>query len=100
MNVETDADAVPVEDVCHGARRHAEAARSGVGDGVLLGASVTVLGPVSIGTCSKVGAGSVVNSDIPAYCVAVGVPARIVKRNYMPPNEMDQCTDFMLDYVI
>ena len=48
----------------------------------------------------KVGAGSVVNSDIPVYCVAVGVPARIVKRDYMPPTEMDQCTDFLLDYVI
>lgn len=72
----------------------------GAGDGVLLGASVTVLGPVSIGTRSKVGAGSVVNSDIPAYCVAVGVPARIVKRDYLPAHEMDQCTDFMLDYVI
>ena len=70
------------------------------GDGVLLGASVTVLGPVRIGTRSKVGAGSVVNSDIPAYCVAVGVPARIVKRDYMSPCDMDQCTDYMLDYII
>ena len=35
--------------------------------------------------------------DIPAYCVAVGVPARIIKRDYSSPEEMDQCTDFMLD---
>ena len=61
---------------------------------------MTVLGPVSIGTRSKVGAGSVVTSDIPAYCVAVGVPAKIIKRDYSPPEEMDQCTDFLLDYVI
>jgi len=47
-----------------------------------------------------VGAGSVVLADIPAYCVAVGVPARIIKRDYSSPEEMDQCTDFMLDYVI
>jgi serine acetyltransferase len=48
----------------------------------------------------QVGAGSVVLADIPAYCVAVGVPARIIKRDYSSPEEMDQCTDFMLDYVI
>ena len=49
---------------------------------------------------AQVGAGSVVLADIPAYCVAVGVPARIIKRDYSSPEEMDQCTDFMLDYVI
>jgi serine acetyltransferase len=44
----------------------------------------------------QVGAGSVVLADIPAF----GVPARIIKRDYSSPEEMDQCTDFMLDYVI
>lgn len=49
-----------------------------VGDGVLLGAGATVLGPVSIGEGSQVGAGTLVISDLPAHCVAVGVPARII----------------------
>jgi hypothetical protein len=50
----------------------------------------------------QVGAGSVVVSDLPPHCVAVGVPATIVKRNIRaePVKEMDQCTDFILDYTI
>ncbi|GFH22048.1 SATase_N domain-containing protein, partial [Haematococcus lacustris] len=73
-----------------------------VGHGVLLGAGVTVLGPVTVGAGSKVGAGSVVVTSLPAHCVAVGVPANIVKRNINkePVREMDQCTDFIPDYVI
>ncbi|KAJ9529130.1 hypothetical protein QJQ45_007798 [Haematococcus lacustris] len=45
------------------------------------GTGVTVLGPVTVGAGSKVGAGSVVVTSLPAHCVAVGVPANIVKRN-------------------
>jgi len=73
-----------------------------VGNGALLGAGVTVLGPVSVGAGSKIGAGSVVVHDLPCFCVAVGVPARIVKRNLNsePVRDMDQCCDFILDYVI
>eukprot|EP00200_Dunaliella_tertiolecta_P001238 CAMPEP_0202363852 /NCGR_PEP_ID=MMETSP1126-20121109/15479_1 /ASSEMBLY_ACC=CAM_ASM_000457 /TAXON_ID=3047 /ORGANISM="Dunaliella tertiolecta, Strain CCMP1320" /LENGTH=390 /DNA_ID=CAMNT_0048958347 /DNA_START=100 /DNA_END=1272 /DNA_ORIENTATION=- len=73
-----------------------------IGHGVLLGAGVIVLGPVSLGAGSKVGAGSVVVSDIPEHCVAVGVPAKIIKCSLKgePVREMDQCTDFILDYVI
>jgi len=51
-----------------------------VGDCVLLGAGVKVLGNVHIGDGSKVGAGSVVLSDVPAHCTVVGVPARVVGR--------------------
>lgn len=49
-----------------------------VGNGVLLGAGATVLGPITIGDGSQVGAGTLVISDLPAHCVAVGVPARII----------------------
>jgi serine O-acetyltransferase len=49
-----------------------------VGNGVLLGAGATVLGPITIGDGSQVGAGTLVISDIPAHSVAVGVPARII----------------------
>lgn len=73
-----------------------------IGHGVLLGAGVSVLGPVVVGAGSKVGAGSVVVADIPAHSVAVGVPAKIVKRNLdkEPVKEMDQCSGFYSDYVI
>lgn len=74
-----------------------------IGCGVLLGAGVSVLGPVVVGQCSKVGAGSVVVSDLPSYSVAVGVPARVVKKNdesVQPVKDMDMTSDFILDYVI
>jgi serine O-acetyltransferase len=51
------------------------------GHGVLLGAGVCVLGPIEIGPGSKVGAGSVVVTDLPCHCVAVGVPARIIRQS-------------------
>jgi len=73
-----------------------------IGHGVLVGAGAAILGPVTLGAGCKVGAGSVVVSDLPAFCVAVGVPANIIKRDLLkePIQEMDQCTDFILDYVI
>jgi hypothetical protein len=48
----------------------------------------------------QVGAGSVVTIDLPPACVAVGVPARIIKTNHKPPTDMDQCDDYIHDYVI
>jgi len=51
-----------------------------LGDGVMVGAGVSLLGPVSIGSRVKVGAGSVVMQDIPDGCTAVGVPARVIAR--------------------
>ena len=38
--------------------------------------------------------------DLPPACVAVGVPARIIKTNHKPPTDMDQCDDYIHDYVI
>lgn len=49
-------------------------------DGVWIGANSTITPGVTIGRKSIVGAGSVVVSDIPAFCVAVGNPCRPVKR--------------------
>lgn len=69
----------------------------------MLGAGVSVLGPVRVGAGTKVGAGSVVVKELPDYCVAVGVPARIIKQLHVarePSIDMDQCDDFILDYVI
>lgn len=73
-----------------------------IGHGVLLGAGVSVLGPVTVGAGTKVGAGSVVVNDLPCHSVAVGVPAKIIKRDQKrdPGIDMDQTTDFIYDYVI
>ena len=51
-----------------------------IDDGTWIGASVTILAPVRIGKGCVIGANSFVNKDIPDYSVAVGNPARIVKR--------------------
>lgn len=49
-----------------------------VGDGVWMGAAAKVLDGVTIGEHAVIGAGALVRSDIPAYSVAVGLPARVV----------------------
>jgi acetyltransferase-like isoleucine patch superfamily enzyme len=48
-------------------------------DDCWLGHGVTVLDGVTIGKGSVIGAGAVVNKDIPAFSIAVGIPARVVK---------------------
>jgi len=50
-----------------------------IGGGVEIGAGAKILGPVTIGPQARIGANAVVLSDIPAYAVAAGVPARIVR---------------------
>lgn len=46
---------------------------------VWLGTKVTVSRGVVIGEGSVVGANAVVTRDLPAYCIAVGAPARVIK---------------------
>jgi len=48
-----------------------------LGNNVVVGAGATVLGPIRRGDNSRVGAGSVVISDVPANATAVGIPARV-----------------------
>jgi len=49
-------------------------------DDVWIGTGVCVLDGVRIGEGAVIGAGSVVTKDIPAYSIAVGAPARVVKK--------------------
>jgi acetyltransferase-like isoleucine patch superfamily enzyme len=51
-----------------------------VGDGAWLGHGTIVLPGSTIGRHVVVGAGSIVAGDLPDHCVAVGNPARVVKR--------------------
>ena len=68
-----------------------------VEDNVWLGLSVQVLDGVTIGEGTVVGAGAVVTRDLPPHCVAVGVPARMIRRTSRAgsgfPDEVgdDQC---------
>lgn len=45
-----------------------------------IGSNSVILAGVHIGTRVQIGAGSVVTKDIPSYCVAVGNPARVIKK--------------------
>lgn len=51
-----------------------------VEDEAWIGAHVTVLPGVRIGKGAVVGAGSVVTRDVPAMTIAVGSPARVIRR--------------------
>lgn len=51
-----------------------------IGDYCWIGGGVIILPGVSIGEGTVIGAGSVVTKDIPANCVAVGSPCRVIKR--------------------
>jgi acetyltransferase-like isoleucine patch superfamily enzyme len=63
-----------------------------IGDGSWIGAGSVILPGSEIGKHVAIGANSVVNSVIPDYSVAVGTPARVVKRysegsGWIPANE-------------
>jgi len=51
-----------------------------IGDNVWLGEKVSILPGVRVGHGVVVGAGAVVTKNIPDYCIAVGVPAKVIKR--------------------
>lgn len=51
-----------------------------IGAGVWIAAHVIVLPGVKIGDGSVIGAGSVVTKDIPAFSIAVGNPAKVIKK--------------------
>ena len=51
-----------------------------VGDNVWIGAQVAVLPGVTIGNNTVIGAGSVVNRDIPSNVIAAGNPCRVIRR--------------------
>jgi maltose O-acetyltransferase len=59
-----------------------------IGANVWLGGGVIVLPGVTIGENTVVGSGAVVTRDLPANVVAVGNPARIVRR--LDPEAPDQ----------
>lgn len=51
-----------------------------IGDNVVIGVGATVLGSITVGHGSKVGAGAVVVHDVPPDCTVVGIPGRVVVR--------------------
>jgi serine O-acetyltransferase len=61
----------------HSGKRHPT-----LGHSVLVGTGATLLGPIRVGDGAKIGAGAFIRMhDVPASCTAVGMPARLVKRD-------------------
>lgn len=61
-----------------------------IGNGVMIGAGAKVLGPFRVGDNTNIAAGAVVLEEIPPDSTAVGVPARVVKRNGLRVDNLDQ----------
>jgi serine O-acetyltransferase len=59
-----------------------------IGAGAMIGSGAKILGPVHVGAGASIGANAVVISDVPAYAVAVGVPARVI-RVMAPQDRLD-----------
>ena len=57
-----------------------------IGNGVIIGAGAKVLGNITIGENTRIGAGSVVVDDVPEHCTVVGIPGRIVQQKFMNPD--------------
>lgn len=55
-------------------------------DNVVVGTGAAVLGPITIGAGSRIGAGSVVVRDVPPNSVVVGIPGRMIYRDGKPVN--------------
>ena len=62
-----------------------------LGNNVMVGAGAKVLGPFYIGDNTKIAANAVVLEEMPENCTAVGIPAKIVKREGVKVvNDLDQ----------
>lgn len=62
-----------------------------IGENCWIGEKAIILPGVSIGDWSIIGAGSVVNKDIPSYSIAVGNPARVVKQYNFSTHAWEKC---------
>ena len=51
-----------------------------IGDDSYVGINAVIVGNVKIGKHCVIGANSVVTKDVPDYCVAVGSPAKVIKK--------------------
>jgi serine O-acetyltransferase len=56
---------------------------------VVIGAGAIVLGPITIGEGSKIGANSVVLKDVKPYTTVVGVPAREAGKHVVKNHHID-----------
>lgn len=79
VEIRTD-DAHPIYDVRSGTRVNPSESID-IGDHVWLAKNSVIMGGVTIGTGSVIGFGSIVTRSVPNNCIAVGAPARVVRRH-------------------
>lgn len=51
-----------------------------IGAGAFIGSDTMLVAPVKLGEGARTGAGSVVTKDVPDHTLAVGVPARAIRK--------------------
>jgi len=51
-----------------------------IGNNVFIGAGAKIIGQITVGDHSRVGANAVVLDDVPPYATVAGIPARVVRR--------------------
>ena len=72
--------------------------------GVVIGAGAKILGNITIGQNSKVGANSVVIKDVPSNSTAIGIPARIIKKgrcgNPLSHNKLPDIDKELFEYLV
>ena len=61
-----------------------------LGNNVMVGSGAKILGPFTIGDNTKIASNAVVLEEIPDSCTAVGIPAKVVRREGMKVNDLDQ----------
>ncbi len=62
-----------------------------LGNNVMVGAGAKVLGPMKVGSNSKIAANAVVLHEVPENSTAVGIPAKVVRRDGLKVNnDLDQ----------
>ncbi len=53
-----------------------------IGNNVWIADNVTILGGVTVGSGSILGAGAIITKDVPPFSVAVGIPAKVIKKRF------------------
>lgn len=52
-----------------------------IGNDVYIGAGAKIIGPVTVGNNSVIGANAVVVRSVPSRCMVAGVPACVIREN-------------------
>ncbi len=75
-----------------------------IGSGVVIGAGAKILGNITVGDNSKIGANSVVVKNVPEDSTAVGIPARIIEKGRAKnPTEQNKLPDIdrqLFEYIV